>query len=113
MCLFFMQYGAIGRRQGTCLLSASMVDSSGIPSVHSPSLTKKKNKTAGRTHVVTGLQIGPSPKVQSQNSVGPVPRPSLLFPPHCPQPRNSCSPLEHVQTQQPPHSNLESWASLI
>lgn len=113
MCLSFMEYGAIGRRQGTCLLSVALVDSSGIPPVHLPSLSRKRDNTASTTHVVTGLQIGPALSIQSQNSMGPVPRPSLLFLPHCPQPSNIHSSLEHVQIQQPPHSNLQSWASLI
>lgn len=119
MCLFFMEYGAIGRGQGThhfCLW----------PCFTPPAFPHPRTSLAGREwgwqeenqHFQQNSQLSLDFRwVQPRECKtriawglfpGPLDTPSML-----PQPRNIQPLLECVQTQQPPHSNIQSWASLI
>lgn len=102
LCLFFMGYGAIGRRPGMCHSSVALFDSSVISPVHVPSSWKgnradqKDRQSCWQEPCSPWSSMGAALRVPSQNSVGPVPRPSLSFPP-LPSLGSSSLPC-HVQT---------------
>lgn len=78
-----MEYGAVGRRKGTCHFSVcccSWFLWHSPQSIHLPcrrkiGLSRKKDKITCWTPTTTGLQMGPALRMQGQNSMGPVPRP--------------------------------------
>ena len=83
MCLFFMEYGAIGRGQGTrhfcvwpCFTPLAFPPSTNLPCRKKMGLTGREPKLLAGPPAVTVLQMGPAVRMQSQNSMGSVPRPS-------------------------------------
>lgn len=109
-----MEYGAIGRGQGT---GHSSVCGPAWPPWHSPrphALPAGRTGPAGRETTplpagppaASGPQTGPALRMQSPHmwrlSPGPV-----IIPCTRPQPQNT-RPPERVQTQQPPRTNMQS-----
>lgn len=83
MCLFFMEYGAIGRRQRTrhfclwpCFTPPSFSLSTILPCRKKMGLAGREAELLAVLPAATGLQMGPALKMQVQNHMGSVSRPS-------------------------------------
>lgn len=113
----FIFYGIWCNRQkaeDSSLLSVALLHSSIIFPVHDPSLQeengagRKRGRTAGSPPSCHWSSDGSSPKNASPESHGVCLQAQWTLPPCCPQPGNIGPPLEYVQIQQPPRSNMQS-----